>query len=137
MGVVGLAMMLQSEDGGPAPLSQALTGAVLLVGSAVAAASAARGYALSVTSVAVVAHGLRDRVIPFSQIDNVDVVQEFVRLFQLGSCLSFRTVDGSEFVFKNFNAGYSRKGKGLDQLLEAKDLIERRVAENQIINDGV
>ena len=130
MGSVGLSMLVSPGDrGGPAPLSQLIVGASVLLFSAVVVLMAVKGYALSVTANSVVAHGVRNRVIPLTEIRSVDVVKRLVRLYQKGYCLSFCLSDGSEYVYKNFNAGLSQSGKGYLNVVRAKDLIEQRIAE--------
>lgn len=127
--LLGLSTCFSSGDnGGPAPLSQIVVGAWCLVFGIVAFVMVVKGYALSVTSDTVVCHGLRDRVIPFSEIESVELARKLVRIFQMGQCLSFRLADGSEYAYKNFNAGLSQTGRGYDRLLQAKELIEQRLS---------
>ncbi len=90
---------------------------------------AVKGYAVSVTARSVIAHGPRDHVLQFEEIQSVEVVERMTHIYQMGNCLCFHLTDGTEYVHKQFNAGPSQSGKGYERVLAAKALIDQRLAE--------
>jgi hypothetical protein len=126
------------HNGSPAPVSQIVVGIFGVVLTLPVVVSMIKGYRLTVAEDRVVAHGLVNRVYPFAAIQSVEVVKAQARWAQSRTCLRFHLNDETSYTYKNFNGSLSPSSKSYANVVQAKDLIDQRIARlNRSRLDGI
>jgi hypothetical protein len=124
-----LMVIVPTGPGSPIPLARILTGTGAIVIGLPSVASIAKGYRLTVARDCVVARRLIDRIMPYRSIVSVEMVEALARIGQMRTCLRFNLVGGMSYTFKNFNGSLKPQRESYQNVVRAKALIDRRLAE--------
>lgn len=125
----GLAMSISALRESSLDIGSLLFGIIVSAGSFALLVSTLRGYAITVTGSSVRLHRLWTRELSFDRIASVDIGGPIMRTVQQRVCLRFTLVDGSTYLFKDFNGSTSETSESYRRVYEAMLLIRQRLDE--------
>lgn len=125
--VAGLILAISAFRHATFEASALVFGLLIFFGSVIGLLSVARGYAITVTDQAIEFHRLWTRELLMSEITAVEISEPIQRTVQRRICLQFELVDGSTYLFKDFNGSTSESSESYQLVNDAMLLIRRRL----------